>query len=363
LREHDIALHIAPRWFGSIARRQMENSTTTQKPSRVISKLRLSAIALVSVVTVFMVTMLIAATGDNIADAVLGQIDFSHNGINNTGAASLESPGQMAIDLSGGTEHLYIVDGNNSRILGWNDATSFVNGQNADIEIGQPDFRTTRCNSGTGGGDLAGLGPDSLCLPGGVAVDSAGNLYIADTLNSRVLEYNQPFTQGISVGFAANVVFGQGGSFTQTTCAQTAAGLCSPQGVATDSSNKLYVADAGNHRVLEYNAGYRLRTSSLDKARAAPTSPAMLATPAALRQLGCATHCRSPWTGREICTSATTAIIACSNSISRWRRPAPPTSPPIWSSARARAEPILPTPLAMTAMEAIPRLAPPACAT
>ena len=114
-----------------------------------------------------------AATGDNIADAVLGQIDFSHNGLNNPGAASLDSPGQMAIDAS---EHLYIVDGNNSRILGWNDATSFSNGQNADIEIGQPDFQTTLCNSGTAGGDLAGLGADSLCLPGGVAVDSVGNL-------------------------------------------------------------------------------------------------------------------------------------------------------------------------------------------
>src|SRR5208282_3705111 len=231
----------------------MEDITTAHKPPRVISKLRLSTIALVSVVAVFMVTMLIAATGDNIADAVLGQIDFSHNGLNDPGAASLDSPGQMAIDLSGGTEHLYVVDGKNSRILGWNDATSFTDGQNADIEIGQPDFQTTLCNSGIAGGDLAGLGADSLCLPGGVAVDSAGNLYFADTLNSRVLEYNQPFTQAKSVGFAANTVFGQGGSFTQAACAQTAAGLCFPQGVASDSSNNLYVADAGNHRVLEFN--------------------------------------------------------------------------------------------------------------
>ena len=200
-----------------------------------------------------MVTALPAATGDNIADAVLGQIDFAHNPINNAGAASLDSPSQMAVDLSGATEHLYVVDGASNRILGWNDATSFVNGQNADLEIGQPDFETTRCNSGTAGPDVAGLGADSLCLPGGVAVDGAGNLYVADTGNNRVLEYNQPFAQAISVGFAANVVFGQGGSFTQAVCAQTAAGLCSPQGVASDSSNNLYVADAGNHRVLEFN--------------------------------------------------------------------------------------------------------------
>ena len=59
--------------------------------------------------------------------------------------------------------------------------------------------------------------------------------------------------QAISTGFAANVVFGQGGSFTQAACAQTATGLCYPQGLASDSNDNLYVADAGNHRVLEFN--------------------------------------------------------------------------------------------------------------
>ena len=202
---------------------------------------------------VFMVTALLAATGDDIADAVLGQIDFAHNPINNSNATSLDSPSQMAVDLGSTPAHLYVVDGGNNRVLGWNDAASFSNGQSADIEIGQPDFRTTRCNSGTADGDVAGLGADSLCLPGGVAVDSAGNLYVADTRNSRVLEYSQPFAQSMATGFSANVVFGQGGSFSQTVCAQTAAGLCFPQGVASDTSNNLYVADAGNHRVLEYN--------------------------------------------------------------------------------------------------------------
>ena len=200
-----------------------------------------------------MVTALLAATGDNIADAVLGQTNFSHNGLNNPGPSSLDSPSQMAVDLNSTPEHLYVVDGSNNRILGWNDAASFVNGQSANIVIGQPDFQTTQCNSGTGLNDVGGLGADSLCLPGGVAVDGNGNLYVADTSNNRVLEYNQPFAQAIASGFVANVVFGQGGSFTRTSCAQTAAGLCFPQGVASDSNNNLYVADAGNNRVLEFN--------------------------------------------------------------------------------------------------------------
>ena len=160
--------------------------------------------------TVFIVTALPAATGDNSADAVLGQIDFSHNGLNNPGAGSLFTPGQLAIDLNAPSQHLYVVDAQNHRVLGWNDSAAFVSGQNADIEIGQPDFQTTLCNSGTAIGDVAGLGPDSLCGPGGVAVDAAGNLFVADSSNNRVLEYNQPFAQAKSVGFAANLVFGQG---------------------------------------------------------------------------------------------------------------------------------------------------------
>src|SRR5208283_1737397 len=36
-------------------------------------------------------------------------------------------------------------------------------------------------------------------------------------------------------------------------CAQMATGLCSPQGLASDSNDNLYVADAGNSRVLEFN--------------------------------------------------------------------------------------------------------------
>src|ERR1700690_897952 len=107
----------------------MKKSISAQKPSRLISRLRLGTIALASVVAVFMVTALPAATGDNIADAVLGQIDFPPNGINNPRAVSLDSPSQMAVDLSSSPEHLYVVDGSNNRVLGWNDATSFVNGQ------------------------------------------------------------------------------------------------------------------------------------------------------------------------------------------------------------------------------------------
>src|SRR5258708_10387419 len=171
------------------------------------TKFRLSAIATAALATIFLVTALPAATGDNIADALLGQIDFVHNGLNNPGAGSLFTPGHLAIDTNAASQHLYLVDAQNHRVLGWNDSAGFVSGQNADIEIGQPDFQTTLCNTGTALGDVAGLGPDSLCGPGGVAVDSAGNLFVADSSNNRVLEYNQPLAQATSVRVPANLVF------------------------------------------------------------------------------------------------------------------------------------------------------------
>jgi serine/threonine-protein kinase len=70
--------------------------------------------------------------------------------------------------------------------------------------------------------------------PGGVAVDSTGNLYVTDNGNSRVLK------------LAA-------GSTTQTVLPFT--GLHWPHGVAVDTAGNLYVTDTGNNRVLKLGAG------------------------------------------------------------------------------------------------------------
>jgi hypothetical protein len=60
---------------------------------------------------------------------------------------------------------------------------------------------------------------NSLCEPGGLAVEGAGNLYVADSSNHRVLEYDTPLTSGTT----ADRVFGQGGSFTTRFCNRTPA--------------------------------------------------------------------------------------------------------------------------------------------
>ena len=94
-----------------------------------------------------------------------------------------------------------------------------------------------------------GVSADSLEFPKGVAVDADGNLYVADNGNNRVLEYNTPLTSDTT----ADIVFGQGGSFTSNNIGVSADSLHSPTGIALDAGSDLYVADNVNNRVLEYN--------------------------------------------------------------------------------------------------------------
>ncbi|MGA2542246.1 MAG: tetratricopeptide repeat protein [Verrucomicrobiota bacterium] len=72
--------------------------------------------------------------------------------------------------------------------------------------------------------------------PGGVAVDSAGNVYISDTRNNRIKKFT---AQGVAVA-----EWGGGGS--------DVGSFNYPQGLATDGSNNLYVADVHNHRVQKF---------------------------------------------------------------------------------------------------------------
>ena len=186
------------------------------------------------------------------ADAVLGQSSMTTNA-SGSGPAALHAPFSVAIDSSSMPGHLYIADTQNNRILGWGDAATFSNGAPADIVLGQPDFNSTQCSDGRQGNPAPTAG--TLCLPSGVAVDGNGNVYVADGLNDRVLEYDKPLATCASlpcIGPVATRVFGQS-DFTNSVCGAGADGLCGPAAVALDASGDLYVADAGTNRVLEYD--------------------------------------------------------------------------------------------------------------
>jgi sugar lactone lactonase YvrE len=203
-------------------------------------------------------------TSGTTAARVSGQDDFTHNAANLVDAQGLNLPDALAIDSSFTPNRVYVADEDNNRVLAWSDASAFTNGAPANLVIGQPDFLSYLCNAGS-----ATASANGLCDPQGVAVDTLGNLYVADVFNNRVLEYANPFTACNNtfpcVGGPANLVLGQGASFSSNSCdydtgdgnvfsGASAIDLCYPAGVAVDGVGNLYVADTNNNRVLEYNA-------------------------------------------------------------------------------------------------------------
>ncbi|MGC1677410.1 MAG: choice-of-anchor D domain-containing protein [Candidatus Binataceae bacterium] len=195
------------------------------------------------------VSAIIAASGDTIADHVLGQLNFATGAVNLVGASSLDFQDGITVDGAG---HLYAADPNNNRVLGWSDAAGFADGAPADLEIGQNDFLSSTCNQGQ-----SDPSADSLCHPNGVAADAAGNLYVADTTNNRVLMFSTPFAgfAGTPItGLSAALVFGQPNA--QSSLANNggigAASLSDPWGVALDAAGDLFVADSLNNRVLVF---------------------------------------------------------------------------------------------------------------
>ena len=108
---------------------------------------------------------------------------------------------------------------------------------------------TTIAGTGTPGytGDNGSAAAAQLNNPFGLAVDSDGNLYIADTGNNVVRE--------ISAGII-NTVAGNGTrGFAGDNGPATTALLSSPKSIAVDASGNLYIADTGNNRVRSVSAG------------------------------------------------------------------------------------------------------------
>jgi sugar lactone lactonase YvrE len=181
---------------------------------------------------------------DDLADRALGQARLDQTEANLVDRDGFKVPSGMAVDLRSSPPHLYVVDASNSRVLGWADAERFANGQPADLVLGQPDRWASGCNHG--GRSLA-----SLCLGqgfNGIAVDAQGTVWVSDAGNQRVVGYRSPFTTD---RIADRVVGGRLG------CVTGPSGLCIPGGLAVDVAGNLYVADIGNNRVLEFDQPMR----------------------------------------------------------------------------------------------------------
>jgi uncharacterized protein (TIGR03437 family) len=144
-------------------------------------------------------------------------------------SAQLYLPAGVAVDSVG---NLYIADWGNSRIR------KVSNG-----------VITTVAGNGVPGfsGDNGPATSAQLNKPNGVAVDSAGNLYIGDTLNNRIRK--------VSNGVITTVAGGGTQGFAGDNGPATSAGLDWPNGVAVDSANNLYIGDVLNNRIRKVSNG------------------------------------------------------------------------------------------------------------
>jgi uncharacterized protein (TIGR03437 family) len=196
------------------------------------------------------------------ATRVIGQLDFPYNGANLVDGKGFSFaggfPAGAVLDTSATPAHLYVADTLNNRILGYNDFTDLQDGQPADLVIGQPDFNRTVINYPSG--DPTTPSASSLSDPTSLAVDSAGNLYVTDTGNSRVLRFPAPYKSGTTTLESADLVLGQSGFTSYITDAtgstlNSPVGLALTSGAANASSNSGYLAvsDYMQNRVLLFS--------------------------------------------------------------------------------------------------------------
>jgi len=143
-------------------------------------------------------------------------------------SAKLNLPFGIAADASGS---VYIADRGNDRIR--------------KISGG---IISTIAGNGTGGynGDNISATSAEIFDPTGVAVDGAGNVYIADKSNNRVRKVD---ASGIITTIAGNGTAGFGGDGLPATVSM----LNNPRGVATDAAGNVYIADQANQRIRKIN--------------------------------------------------------------------------------------------------------------
>ncbi|MGI0047170.1 MAG: NHL repeat-containing protein [Nitrosotalea sp.] len=170
-------------------------------------------------------------TTDEATSIVIGSPSFD-KGTYSTNASSLAAPYGLAFDKSG---NLWVVDYYDNRVLEF--IPPFENQMNASLVLGQYDF-TSNSDGST---------QNSMNLPSAIAFDSAGNLWMTDSLNNRVLKFTHPF----STGQSASLVLGQE-NFTTNFVGIANNSLNTPYGIIFDRSENLWITDGNNARVLEY---------------------------------------------------------------------------------------------------------------
>jgi sugar lactone lactonase YvrE len=135
-------------------------------------------------------------------------------------AARFNSPMGIAVDAG---DNVYVADMNNNTIR----------------KITSEGVVTTLAGTAGKQGHSDGTGAAaSFVDPEGIAVDTSGNVYVADTFNDTIRK--------ITPGGVVTTLAGTAGTTGSADGAGTAASFYEPEGIAVDASGNIYVADNGN---------------------------------------------------------------------------------------------------------------------
>ena len=171
---------------------------------------------------------------------IAGNGTAGNAGSGDPAASQLSAPEGVALDSSG---NLYIADTGNHCIR--------------KISGGTISTIAGTCGTTSTTGDGAAATSALLHSPTGLAFDSAGTLYIADTGNHVVRKIS-----GSTISKVAGI-YNQGGGYGGDGAAATSANLNGPTAVALDSAGNIYIADTGNNLIRKVDAKTQIITSFL----------------------------------------------------------------------------------------------------
>ncbi len=170
-------------------------------------------------------------SGTNAVSLFAGSNACGYGGDNISATATqLNKPAGIAVDSAG---NVYIADSGNNRIREVSGGTI-----------------TTVAGNGTFGYNSDNIPATNAWLefPVAVALDSSNNLYIADKDSNRIRE--------VSGGMITTVAGSGGYGYNGNNIPASSAELVNPEGVAVDSSGNIYIADTGNHIVRKVSGGF-----------------------------------------------------------------------------------------------------------